>query len=51
MKELVPDAEEFEASIETLVEKVLTDVATPANPVKVTADQARDLLRKVYYGA
>lgn len=50
MQEVVPDADEFEASIETLVEKVMTDVCTPANPVKVTEDDARALLRAVYYG-
>lgn len=51
MQQLVPDAAGFEASLDELVEKVLTDVATPANPVKVTAEQARSLLRQVYYGA
>lgn len=51
MSLLVPDAAEFEAALDGLVEKVLTDVATPANPVEVTAEQARDLLHLVYYGA
>lgn len=51
MQQLVPDAAEFEASLDELVEKVLTDVATPANPVKITAEQARDLLHQVYCGS
>jgi len=50
MQQLMPDAAEFEAALDELVEKVLTDVATPANPVKVTDEQARDLLHRVYYG-
>lgn len=51
MQQLMPDAAEFEAALDELVEKVLTDVATPANPVKVTDEQARDLLHRVYYGS
>ena len=50
MREVVPDADEFEANIEVLVSKVMSDVCTPANPVKVTEDDARLLLRTVYYG-
>ncbi|QOY60367.1 iron-containing alcohol dehydrogenase [Thermophilibacter immobilis] len=50
MREVVPDEAEFESSLEVLVGKVLSDVCTPANPVEVTADDARLLLRTVYYG-
>lgn len=50
MREVVPDADEFEANIDVLVGKVMSDVCTPANPVKVTEDDARALLRTVYYG-
>lgn len=50
MREVVPDADEFEANIDVLVSKVMSDVCTPANPVKVTEDDARALLRTVYYG-
>lgn len=51
MKEVVPDEEEFETHFDELVHKVLTDVCTPANPVEVTEEDARALLRTVYYGA
>lgn len=50
MREVVPDEAAFEADFEALVGKVLSDVCTPANPVKVTEDDARELLRTVYYG-
>lgn len=51
MKEVVTDEEEFEAHLDELVQKVLNDVCTPANPVEVTEDDARVLLRAVYCGA
>lgn len=51
MKEVVPDEEEFEAHLDELTRKVLTDVCTPANPVEVSEEDARELLRAVYYGA
>lgn len=51
MKEVVPDEEEFEAHLDELTRKVLADVCTPANPVEVSEEDARVLLRTVYYGA
>lgn len=51
MNEIIPDQEEFEAHVDELAQKVLADVCTPANPVAVTEEDARMLLRKVYYGA
>lgn len=50
MQEVVTDAEQFEADFEDLVQKVMSDVCTPANPVAVSEDDARSLLRAVYYG-
>lgn len=50
MREVVTDAEQFEADFEDLVQKVMSDVCTPANPVEVSEDDARALLRAVYYG-
>lgn len=50
MKELVPDEGTFNTDFDTLVQKVLTDVATPANPVKITEEYASEMLRRVYYG-
>ena len=50
MREVVPDEAAFEADFEALVGKVISDVCTPANPVPVTEDDARQLLRTVYYG-
>ena len=51
MRDLVPDEEVFRRDFDTLVQKVLTDVATPANPVEISADYASEMLRRVYYGA
>lgn len=50
MREVVPDAEDFEANLDALTQKVLNDVCTPANPVKVTEEDTRQLLKSVYYG-
>jgi alcohol dehydrogenase class IV len=50
MRELVPDEGIFKNDFDTLVQKVLTDVATPANPVKITAEYASEMLQRVYYG-
>ena len=51
MRDLVPDEEVFRRDFDTLVQKVLTDVATPANPVEISADYASEMLRRAYYGA
>lgn len=51
MKEVVPDEEEFEERLDELTRKVLADVCTPANPVEVSEEDARELLLTVYYGA
>lgn len=51
MREVVPDEEEFEAHLDELAHKVLSDVCTPANHVEVSEEDARELLRAVYYGA
>lgn len=50
MRDLVPDEEVFRRDFDTLVQKVLTDVATPANPVEISADYASEMLRRAYYG-
>lgn len=50
MRELVPDGTEFEASFDGLVQKVIADVATPANPVKIDEEYAAEMLRRTYYG-
>ena len=50
MREVMSDEAAFEADFEDLVAKVLSDVCTPANPVPVSEDDARTLLRTVYYG-
>jgi alcohol dehydrogenase class IV len=50
MRDLVPDEEAFRRDFDTLVQKVLTDVATPANPVEISADYASEMLKRVYYG-
>jgi alcohol dehydrogenase class IV len=50
MQEVVPEGTDFEADLDMLVGKVMADVCTPANPVKVSEDDARMLLGRVYYG-
>jgi alcohol dehydrogenase class IV len=50
MRELVPDSTEFEAAFDGLVQKVIVDVATPANPVKIDEGYAAEMLRRTYYG-
>lgn len=49
MQELV-QRDDFESQFEDLVQRVMTDVCTPANPVQVTEDDARALVRLVYQG-
>ncbi len=49
MKELVAEAD-FKRDFDVLVQKVITDVATPANPVKIDENYAAEMLRRAYYG-
>lgn len=50
MRELLPDEDVFKSDFDLLVGKVLTDVATPANPVKIDEGYAAEILKSVYYG-
>lgn len=50
MRELMPDEGTFEHDFDVLVNKVLTDVATPTNPVKIDEEYAKEMLHRIYYG-
>lgn len=49
MCDVVP-RDEFEEQFESLVQRVMTDVCTPANPVTIADEDAGELVRRVYYG-
>lgn len=51
MREIIKDDARFGRDFESLKERVLTDVCTPANPVEITPTMAENLLRQVYYGS
>lgn len=50
MKEIVREEKEFLENLENLTDKAMNDVATPFNPVKLTRQEMRGLILKVYFG-
>ena len=50
LKELIPDATEYEKQLEKMTEEALLDGCTKTNPIIPNGEEMKELFRKVYKG-
>ena len=50
LKELIPDATEYEKQLENMTEEALLDGCTKTNPIIPNREEMKELFRKVYKG-